>query len=84
MVLYLSDDLFGGATHYLDGQGSEVNHTVALRPARGRAAIHSQSTVLHSGGAVLEGTMYIMQFFLYYAALTTPEPRPLTNLRWGA
>ena len=84
VVLYLTDDFVGGATHYLPGQGSEVAEAVALRPTRGCAAVHRQGTVLHSGGAVLEGTKYIMQFFPYYEAPALPEPRPLTNLRWGA
>jgi hypothetical protein len=84
VVLYLSDDFVGGATHYLEGQGSEVNQSVALRPGLGCAAIHRQGTVLHSGGALHEGTKYIMQFFLYYEAPSKPEPRSLTNLRWGA
>ena len=83
VVLYLTDDFVGGATHYLPGQGSEVAEALALRPARGCAAVHRQGTVLHSGGAVLEGTKYIMQFFPYYEAPAVPEPRPLTNLRWG-
>lgn len=84
VVLYLSDDFVGGETHYLEGQGSEVNQSVALRPGRGCAVIHRQGTVLHSGGALHEGVKYIMQFFLYYEAPSKPEPRPLTNLRWGA
>ena len=84
VVLYLADDFVGGATHYLPGQGSEVAEALALRPARGCAAVHRQGTVLHSGGAVREGTKYIMQFFPYYEAPAVPEPRPLTNLRWGA
>jgi len=46
--------------------------------------VHRQGTVLHSGGEVLAGTKYIMQFFLYYAARAEPEPRHMTNLRWGA
>ena len=84
VVLYLTDDFKGGATLYLPGQGSEVNQSVALRPARGCAAIHRQGSVLHGGAALREGVKYIMQFFLYYEAPSTPEPRPLTNLRWGA
>uniref|UniRef100_A0A7S0Q4B7 Fe2OG dioxygenase domain-containing protein n=1 Tax=Coccolithus braarudii TaxID=221442 RepID=A0A7S0Q4B7_9EUKA len=84
VVLYLSDDFAGGATHYISGQGSEVAQSVALRPPRGYAAVHRQGTVLHSGGAVLKGTKYIMQFFLYYKSPSEPETRALTNLRWGA
>ena len=84
VVLYLSDDFKGGNTHYLAGQGSEVAQSVALRPARGAACVHRQGTVMHGGGEVLEGTKYIMQFFLYYEAPAQPEPRSMTNLRWGA
>ena len=84
VVLYLTDSFVGGATLYLPGQGSEVNQSVALRPARGCAAIHRQGSVLHGGAALTEGVKFIMQFFLYYEAPSTPEPRPLTNLRWGA
>ena len=84
VVLYLTDSFVGGATIYLPGQGSEVNQSVALRPSRGCAAIHRQGSVLHGGAALTKGVKYIMQFFLYYEAPSTPEPRPLTNLRWGA
>lgn len=84
VVLYLTDDFVGGGTHYLSGQGSEVAQSISLRPARGCAVVHRQGTVLHSGGALLKGVKYIMQFFLYYEAPPQPEPRPLTNLRWGA
>ena len=84
VVLYLTDDFEGGATLYLPGQGSEVADYVAVRPARGSAVIHRQGTVLHSGGALLDGTKYIMQVGLCYEAPATPEPRPITNLRWGA
>ena len=83
VVLYLTDDFVGGATHYLPGQGSEVAQAVALRPNLGCATVHRQGTVLHSGGKVLDGTKYIMQFFLYYESGGT-EPREMTNLRWGA
>jgi len=83
VVVYLSDDFVGGATHYLKGQGSEVKQSVAVRPERGCASIHRQGSVLHAGGAVEKGTKYIMQFFLHYEAPTVPEPRPMTNLRWG-
>ena len=84
VVLYLTDDFLGGATLYLPGQGSEVNQSFALRPARGCAVVHRQGSVLHGGASLTEGVKYIMQFFLYYEAPSTPEPRPLTNLRWGA
>ena len=84
MVLYLSDDFVGGATHYLPGQGSEVAQAVALRPNLGCASVHRQGTVLRSGGEVLEGIKYIMQFFLYYESGGPPEPREMSNLRWGA
>lgn len=84
VVLYLSDDFVGGATHYLSGQGSEVQQSVAVRPARGCACIHRQGSVLHAGGAVEKGTKYIMQFMLHYESPKVPEPRPMTNLRWGA
>jgi len=83
VVVYLSDDFVGGATHYLKGQGSEVKQSVAVRPERGCASIHRQGSVLHAGGAVEEGTKYIMQFFLHYDAPNVPEPRSMTNLRWG-
>ena len=83
VVLYLTDDFVGGATHYLPGQGSEVTQAVALRPNLGCATVHRQGTVLHSGGRVLDGTKYIMQFFLYYESGVS-EPREMTNLRWGA
>mmetsp|Transcript_23816 Transcript_23816/g.27115 ORF Transcript_23816/g.27115 Transcript_23816/m.27115 type:complete len:309 (-) Transcript_23816:262-1188(-) len=83
VVVYLSDDFVGGATHYLKGQGSEVKQSVAVRPERGCASIHRQGSVLHAGGAVEKGTKYIMQFFLHYEAPNVPEPRPMTNLRWG-
>ena len=84
VVLYLTDSFVGGATIYLPGQGSEVNQSVALRPSRGCAAIHRQGSVLHGGAVLTEGVKNIMQFSLYYEAPSTPEPRPLTNLRWGA
>ena len=84
VVLYLSDDFEGGATLYLPGQGSEVVDLVAVRPARGCAVIHRQGTVLHSCEALLDGTKYIMQMGLCYEAPAVPEPRPMTNLRWGA
>ena len=84
VVLYLTDDFVGGATHYLPGQGSEVAQAVALRPNLGCATVHRQGTVLHSGGKVLDGTKYIMQFFLYYESGAVSEPREMTNLRWGA
>jgi len=84
VVVYLTDDFVGGATHYLSGQGSEVERSVAVRPEKGCASVHRQGTVLHAGGAVVEGTKYIMQFFLYYEAPKVPELRPMTNLRWGA
>jgi len=84
VVVYLSDDFVGGATHYLRGQGSEVKQSVAVRPERGCASIHRQGSVLHAGGAVEKGTKYIMQFFLHYEAPNVPEPRSMTNLRWGA
>ena len=83
VVVYLSDDFVGGATHYLSGQGSEVKQSVAVRPTKGCAAIHRQGSVLHAGGAVKEGTKYIMQFFLSYDSPNVPEPRSITNLRWG-
>ena len=83
VVLYLTDDFVGGATHYLSGQGSQVKQSVVVRPHKGCASVHRQGTVLHAGGAVVEGTKYIMQFFLYYEAPEVPEPRPMTNLRWG-
>lgn len=83
VVVYLTDDFVGGATHYLSGQGSEVGQSVAMRPERGCASVHRQGSVLHAGGAVVEGTKYIMQFFLYYDAPEVAEPRPMTNLRWG-
>lgn len=83
VVLYLKDDFVGGATHYLSGQGSQVKQSVAVRPHKGCASVHRQGTVLHAGGAVVEGTKYIMQFFLYYEAPEVPESRPMTNLRWG-
>ena len=84
VVLYLTDDFEGGATLYLPGQGSEVADSVAVRPARGCAVIHRQGTVLHSCEALLDGTKYIMQMGLCYEEAVTPEPRPMTNLRWGA
>lgn len=83
VVVYLSDDFLGGATHYLNGQGSEVKQSVAVRPEKGCACIHRQGSVLHAGGAVEEGTKYIMQFSLHYDVPNVPEPRPMTNLRWG-
>ena len=84
VVLYLSEGFAGGETHYLAGQGSEVAANVAVRPPRGCAVVHRQGTVLHAGGAVTEGTKHIMQFFLYYEEKPEPEPRHMTNLRWGA
>lgn len=84
VVLYLSEGFSGGETHYLAGQGSEVAANVAVRPPRGCAVVHRQGTVLHAGGAVTEGTKHIMQFFLYYEEKPEPEPRHMTNLRWGA
>ena len=39
---------------------------------------------MHAGGAVTEGVKHIMQFFLYYEEKREPEPRHMTNLRWGA
>jgi len=83
VVVYLSDDFVGGATHYLKGQGSEVKQSVAVRPERGCASIHRQGSVLHAGGAVEKGIKYIMQFSLRYEAPNVPEPRSMTNLRWG-
>ena len=83
VVLYLTDDFVGAATHYLSGQGSQVKQSVVVRPHKGCASVHRQGTVLHAGGAVVEGTKYIMQFFLYYEAPEVPEPMPMTNLRWG-
>ena len=83
VVLYLTDDFVGGATHYLPGQGSEVAQAVAVRPNLGCASIHRQGTVLHSGGEVLHGIKYIIQFFLYYES-GVPEHREMANLRWGA
>ena len=50
----------------------------------GCAVVHRQGTVLHAGGAVTAGTKHIMQFFLYYEEKPEPEPRHMTNLRWGA
>ena len=61
-----------------------VHANVAVRPPRGCAVVHRQGTVLHAGGAVTEGTKHIMQFFLYYEEKPEPEPRHMTNLRWGA
>ena len=55
-----------------------------MRPPRGCAVVHRQGTVLHAGGAVTDGTKHIMQFFLYYEEKAEPEPRHMTNLRWGA
>eukprot|EP00751_Fragilariopsis_kerguelensis_P029535 CAMPEP_0170911662 /NCGR_PEP_ID=MMETSP0735-20130129/3816_1 /TAXON_ID=186038 /ORGANISM="Fragilariopsis kerguelensis, Strain L26-C5" /LENGTH=317 /DNA_ID=CAMNT_0011308583 /DNA_START=43 /DNA_END=996 /DNA_ORIENTATION=+ len=83
VVVYLTTDFVGGATHYLRGPGSEVQQNVAVRPERGCASVHRQGTVLHAGGAVVSGTKYIMQCFLYYEAPKIPEPRLMTNLRWG-
>ena len=57
---------------------------MAVRPPRGCAVVHRQGTVLHAGGAVTDGTKHIMQFFLYYEEKPEPEPRHMTNLRWGA
>jgi len=84
VVLYLTDDFDGGGTHYLPGLGSEVAQAIAVKPTLGCAVIHRQGTVLHAGGLLEGGTKYIMQFFLYYEAPSEPEPRPMTNLRWGA
>tara|TARA_B100000475_G_scaffold96116_1_gene69682 strand:- start:4 stop:288 length:285 start_codon:yes stop_codon:yes gene_type:complete len=81
---HLSEGFSGGETHYLAGQGSEVAANVAVRPPRGCAVVHRQGTVLHAGGAVTEGVKHIMQFFLYYEEKPEPEPRHMTNLRWGA
>ena len=57
---------------------------MAVRPPRGCAVVHRQGTVLHAGGTVTAGTKHIMQFFLYYEEKREPEPRHMTNLRWGA
>ena len=61
-----------------------VKRSRTLRPPRGCAVVHRQGTVLHAGGAVTEGVKHIMQFFLYYEEKREPEPRHMTNLRWGA
>jgi len=76
----------GGATHYLPGQGSEVEVPVAVRPTRGCASIHRSLTVLHAGGRIDAGTKYIMQFSLMYdAPVGAREARAMaTPLRWGA
>lgn len=56
VVLYLSDDFTGGATHYLPGPQSEVQNPTAVQPLVGHAVIHRAVTILHAGGEVLSGT----------------------------
>lgn len=85
VVLFLSDDFEGGATHYLPGQGSEVSRPLALRPSQGCAIVHRVVSVLHCGGRVLKGTKYIMQFSLMYDAASADAAVNLVKpLRWGA
>ena len=56
VVLYLSEDFTGGATHYLPGPQSEVQNPIAVQPMVGHAIIHRAVTILHAGGEVLSGT----------------------------
>ena len=81
IVLYLTDDFEGGATHYLPGPGSEVPHPVAVTPARGAAVVHRSNTVMHCGGEVESGTKYIMQVGLIYTRNeSTPPP---SSIEWA-
>jgi len=85
VVLYLNGDFDGGATHYLPGQGSEINQPIAVRPCPGCAVVHRVVSVLHCGGQVLKGKKYIMQFTLMYSAATERTAKNLEKpLRWGA
>eukprot|EP01041_Mallomonas_annulata_P002080 gene2080-4061_t len=81
VVLYLSDDFSGGATHYLPGLGSEVGDHVAVQCPKGYGVVHRGVTVMHSAGEVLQGTKYVMQFGLMYEPEVNPQVQPL---RWGA
>lgn len=85
VVLFLNDDFEGGATHYLPGQGSEIDRPIAVRPCPGCAVVHRVVSVLHCGGQVLKGTKYIMQFGLMYDAAAESVAKNLVKpLRWGA
>ena len=81
IVLYLTEEFTGGATHYLPGPDSEVPQAVAVTPAQGAAVVHRQNTVLHCGGEVESGTKYIMQVSVFYS--TDEATPPPANIVWG-
>eukprot|EP00607_Mallomonas_marina_P010873 CAMPEP_0182421802 /NCGR_PEP_ID=MMETSP1167-20130531/7293_1 /TAXON_ID=2988 /ORGANISM="Mallomonas Sp, Strain CCMP3275" /LENGTH=152 /DNA_ID=CAMNT_0024599293 /DNA_START=506 /DNA_END=964 /DNA_ORIENTATION=+ len=80
VVLYLTNDFEGGATHYLPGEYSEVDKHIAVQPPVGYGVAHRGVTVLHAAGRIDQGTKYVMQFGLMYEASPTRELFPL---RWG-